>query len=258
MAQSDLLRWVQQAKSKERASGKLDVGALPPMDPKLMFEALGAARVLHTELEDAFGEVDLLLTDNRRRMLSAKRRGGRLEVRAHHMFVTQGARGDWLVGFVRGEDWARAKVREFVSSNRETINHEVDQHRLETSGEHHDLMEHLEAARDLLIGAPIEDVAICWGRRSKGERSIRLGSYDFEQRLVRVHPALDQSWVPGYFVEFVVYHELVHAVVGVKVEGGRREVHTPEFRDLERLHPCYDDAMEWERRHIGRVLRARR
>jgi hypothetical protein len=253
----ELLELASEAKARARARGKLDVSGLPSAAPELMFAMLGAARDLHAALEESLGELDLVVTDNRRRMLSAKRRQGRLEVRAHHMFVTRGARPDWLVGFVRGDARARERVRAFITDHRGVIDHARAQSELETAGTHHDLMAHLEAARGLLIGAPLEDVVIGWGRRGRGAKSIRLGSYDFEQKLVRVHPALDQAWVPGYFVEFVVYHELVHAVVGARVVGGRREVHTEEFRDLERLHPRYEDATEWERANVARVLRAK-
>ena len=252
------MTWASEAKARKRARGTLDSSGLPAAEPEQMFEALGAARDLHAALEDAFGELDLVVTDNRRRMLSAKRREGRLEVRAHHMFVTRGAPSEWLVGFVRGEAGARERVRAFVATHRGVIDHVREQSSLDTAGTHHELMEHLERARDLLMVGELEDVVIRWGRRGKGTKSIRLGSYDFEQQMVRVHPALDQAWVPGYFVGFVVYHELVHAVVGVEVVGGRREVHTKAFRDLERLHPRYEDALEWERENLGRVLRASR
>ncbi len=253
----ELLELAREAKSRARARGRLDVAGLPSAAPEAMFAMLGAARDLHAALEEAFGELDLIVTDNRRRMLSAKRRQGRLEVRAHHMFVTRGAEADWLVGFVRGDARARERVRAFITDHRGVIDHSRTQSELETAGAHHDLMAHFEAASALLIGADLEGVVIGWGRRGKGTKSIRLGSYDFEQKLVRIHPALDQPWVPGYFVEFVVYHELVHAVVGARVVAGRREVHTKEFRDLERLHPRYEDATEWERANLKRVLGAK-
>ncbi len=117
----ELLELAREAKSRARARGRLDVAGLPSAAPEAMFAMLGAARDLHAALEEAFGELDLIVTDNRRRMLSAKRRQGRLEVRAHHMFVTRGAEADWLVGFVRGDARARERVRAFITDHRGVI-----------------------------------------------------------------------------------------------------------------------------------------
>ncbi|MFB6373046.1 MAG: hypothetical protein ABEN55_08015, partial [Bradymonadaceae bacterium] len=100
----------------------------------------------------------------------------------------------------------------------------------------------------------LDEVSITWGRDGRGTKSIRFGSFDFDQRLIRVHPALDQEWVPRYFVEFIVYHELLHAVCPpVEGEDGR-QVHTEEFIELERQFPRYRDAVEWESTNLRRIL----
>jgi hypothetical protein len=38
--------------------------------------------------------------------------------------------------------------------------------------------------------------------------------------------------------------------------GARRVLHPPEFLERERDFRKYERALEWERRHIGRLLRA--
>ncbi len=48
--------------------------------------------------------------------------------------------------------------------------------------------------------------------------------------------------VPAYAVDFVMYHELLHKQLGVKVVNGRRYAHTPAFREAELAFKRYDDA----------------
>lgn len=102
-------------------------------------------------------------------------------------------------------------------------------------------------------------VLIAWSRVLPGtvcrRRSIRLGSYQEETNVVRVHPALDHPDVPRYVVESIVYHEMLHADLPAVVKNGRRHVHTPEFRRRERQFPDYRRAKSWIRRNLKRLLR---
>ena len=73
---------------------------------------------------------------------------------------------------------------------------------------------------------------------------------------MRIHPALDQPWVPHYVLESIVYHELLHAALPATVVDGRRRVHTPEFRRRERLYPRLDEAKAWVRENLMRLIEA--
>lgn len=63
-------------------------------------------------------------------------------------------------------------------------------------------------------------VDITWGRRqTRGVyRKRRLGSYDAAGSLIRIHPALDKPAVPRFFIEYIVYHEMLHAAIGIRVK----------------------------------------
>ncbi len=65
----------------------------------------------------------------------------------------------------------------------------------------------------------------------------------------RINPILDNERVPYYFIEFVVYHEMLHAHIRVQKKNGRRSVHSKEFRDREKMFRDYEDAMAWENRN---------
>ncbi len=112
---------------------------------------------------------------------------------------------------------------------------------LRTLGRHHDL----EAVRDEVNRLHFGGRAACritWGERGRrrargGGRSIQFGSYCRDRRLVRVHPALDDPRVPGAFVAYIVFHELLHAEVPCGAAGGRLLHHPPEFRRREAGYP---------------------
>lgn len=103
------------------------------------------------------------------------------------------------------------------------------------------------------------DVAIEWGRWSGRvrTRSIRFGAYQPEQCQIRVHPALDQSFVPKCFVEYIVYHELLHHIIPPVRLNGRYQIHSAAFRQREHAFPAYAEAIAWRNRHLRRLLRSR-
>jgi hypothetical protein len=87
---------------------------------------------------------------------------------------------------------------------------------------------------------------------------MRFGVYLPGTQLIRIHPALDQAFVPGYFVEFIVYHELLHHVIPPVRLNGRYQIHSPRFRQHERDFPAYAEAMAWSRQSLRRLLRSNR
>jgi hypothetical protein len=139
----------------------------------------------------------------------------------------------------------------------------VDVDRLRTSGAHHDL-EPLRA--ELLASAfrgPEREAAagvhLTWGRagRRRFRRSLRLGSYDDELRLVRIHPALDQAAVPAFVVRSVLHHELLHAVLPNETDARGRVLHHGRgFRRRERAHTDYERAFAWQEQHLPALLRS--
>ena len=80
--------------------------------------------------------------------------------------------------------------------------------------------------------------------------TVRLGSYAPLHRLIRVHPILDRASVPAYVIEAVVYHEMLHHVLGSVRRGGRNYVHTPDFRRMEQAFPPARRAARWLDRHL--------
>ena len=210
----------------------------------------------------------LTITDNRSVLLSTTRRGGRLRLRLHRAFVDAdrdalAAAAAFAVG-CGGEQKreALALLRAHVDSWREDNDDDDSVVRpalLRTSGAWHDVGAIRDKLNDRWFDGEVTP-AITWGRWSSlrgRRRTIRLGSYDARENLIRVHPALDQHWVPRLFVEAVIHHEMLHAQMPADESGGRRCLHGPEFRRRERELPAFARAEAWLASNLHKLLRSR-
>jgi hypothetical protein len=203
--------------------------------------------------------------------VSAPRRGApaRLEVRMHSMFSgappdVHRAVASWIRAGRRAPR-ACAALDDFIAARLESLPVELKPGQSKPRGRHHDLealaggLLQNELAEDF---PKAEDVpAITWGRRgpSRTRSSLRLGSYDPDPGLVRIHPVLDQASVPVWFVRFVVFHELLHAVHPPQKSSGNRWIHHGrEFRRRERDYVDYRRAMAWEEKNLTALIQAAR
>jgi hypothetical protein len=213
---------------------------------------------------------DLKLTDNRRTILTVRPADrARLELRIHHSFLE--APEDVLravadfVGSRKGSERAREAlnlIREHFSRHKSATGR-VRRTVLRSEGCALDLRELV----DDLNRRYFEDrlaVAVTWGRAACGAcrrgrgSSLQLGSYSYEDNLIRIHRVLDDPGVPRYVVEAVVHHELLHADMPPEIRNGRRFFHTPEFRQRERQFRMLGRANTWIQDHLPELLRARR
>ena len=99
---------------------------------------------------------------------------------------------------------------------------------------------------------------VVWGRRRKRlpKEYFVFGTIQEEDRIIRINPRLDQPFVPMWFLEYVLYHEMLHSVVPDQyTSSGRRCVHTAEFNRREREFPAYRRARRWEEDNLARFFR---
>ena len=200
----------------------------------------------------------VVVTQNRVRLVSVRRDGGELEVRVSRRILDQGDEAlDVVVGFVFDGASGRPPMRALIErlpAPEVRLKREL---RVRTRGRTHDLQELLESEAMRAFGEVIS-VGVTWGlrrRMRRSQRSIRLGSYTAEQKMIRIHPLLDQPAVPAWFVGFVLYHEMLHHRLGLGVEPGARFRHPPAFREAERLHPQFEESRTWERTVLPRLMR---
>ena len=204
--------------------------------------------------------IRLVVTDNRSTMLAARPKGGRLEVRLHHMFLTADENILYAVSDYLSDSDSRAAavIDRFVEQNRaRLVAPGPPQEALRSEGRHHDLRAIADDLARRHFGGEV-DVRITWGKRvqpKRRQRSLQLGTYLPDEHLIRIHPALDQSWVPGFFVEAVVFHEMLHHDMPAVVQNGRRHYHTRAFRTRERSFEYHSAAQQWQKENLWRLLR---
>lgn len=221
-----------------------------------------AALSLTDRLTAALGRpVRLVVTDNRRTMVSARVRGPRIEVRLHHMFLEADAAVVAALGryLAHREREAGAVIDAFIEAQRHRIGSARRRRTtLRTRGAVHDLGPLFRALLADFPPGAMEGVRVTWGRRVRrrsGQRSIQLGTYIPRDQLIRIHPVLDQAWVPSFYVSTVLFHEMLHHAQPPEREGGRVRYHTAAFRARERAFRHHAEAERWEKAHLTRLLR---
>ena len=202
----------------------------------------------------------LRLTENRYTIISVQRRRECYRVRVHRMFAGSGPRIVRALAryIVHNDQRASALLSQFIEANQDQIRRQPKRVRpvvLRTQGHVHDL----RAVYDRLNRAFFDgrlDMRITWGsaRRCPAQRSIKIGTYQVEDRLIRVHPVLDQEMVPRYFLDWIVFHEMLHGKHTIRRIGGRRCFHPPEFAREEKHFPDYWRARAWEKANLDRLL----
>ena len=243
----------------ERVGAQLRL-VLPTASPSL-FVHEGARQSLERKLRSAFpGPIVLSITDNRHSIITHRIQRGTLHVRVHHMFLDAApAVLDALVRYVtRGDRDASAALGDYIDANAFGLVRRKRNAALVSKGKHHDLLALFHEINDRYFGGGV-NVLITWGKRpttkAPRRKTIKLGSYSGADRLIRVHPGLDRKWVPRYFVAYIVYHEMLHHVIPGSRGLGRVNLHPPEFKERERQFRHFERALDWERRHVSRLLR---
>lgn len=200
-------------------------------------------------------------TENRATMLSFRQREGRLQVRVHRAFASASEVEILaLARYLTSRDREAGRMLDtFLRQTRAAVATPSRPAPLRTQGRFFDLaVVHAQANTTYFHGACTS--RITWGSAGskRYRRSIQLGCYVRDDHLIRVHPSLDQDFVPRYYVDWIVFHELLHEVFGVDdVRGGRRSLHPPEFRACEESHPAHGIAKRWEHDNLHRLLRYR-
>jgi hypothetical protein len=125
-------------------------------------------------------------------------------------------------------------------------------------GRHFDLREIFDRVNADYFSNRMRGYKIIWGRkrRQRPKTTFVFASIQEEDRLIKVHPLLDAPFVPLWFMEYVVYHEMLHAFVPEEqTSTGRRVIHTKEFYRREQQFRLYRKARRWESENLGRFLR---
>ena len=176
-------------------------------------------------------------------------------MRLHELFCEATASDlEALAGYLAGSDReSAAALDRFIHAHGQRL--PVPRRKVQACGRQHDL----QVIFDELNASFFHDACaarITWGHagRRRYRRSIQLGVYRSQERLISIHPSLDQAFVPRFYVTWIVYHEMLHDVFGIAVSGRRRSMHPPEFGALEQTYPEYQRCKDWEHANLSRLL----
>lgn len=106
-------------------------------------------------------------------------------------------------------------------------------------GDHYNLIEIFEDINFRFFNGLMAMPQIGWGRRIS---RWTLGHYDPSHHAIILSKLLDRPEVPRLAVEYVMFHEMLHLRHPVEHRGIRRCVHTPEFKEAERVFPQLEEA----------------
>lgn len=206
--------------------------------------------------------ISLTWTDNRISMISVIRRPMTgYQLRLHHMFqVAPETVWHALVDYLQNQSRASKHVLQTYIHHQQSLIRDSPAPRrsvptLHTQGRYVDLSTIYQHLNREYFNDRVQ-AGITWMRTSlqRKRTSIRFGVYDRQQNLIRIHRCLDQLFVPHYFVESVVFHEMLHQLIPAVRTRGRWCNHPPAFQQAERQYPHYDKARRWVRGNLYRLL----
>lgn len=205
------------------------------------------------------------VNDNTQNLLTAHNGKGReVRVSVHRIFLdAPPAVREALAAFViRPNEETRRVIREYIAANTNRIAparpRAVKRDAAESIGEYYDLAP-IAARLNRTLFANKLKFDIVWGRRPKVRPRrmsvITLGLCQWHQKTIRIHPILDSPKVPQFYLEYIIYHEMVHMAMPSQLgANGKLMHHTEEFYQLERRFPRYRQALQWQDRNLYRLI----
>jgi predicted metal-dependent hydrolase len=118
-------------------------------------------------------------------------------------------------------------------------------------GSHYNLERMFDRLNRRYVDGEMEKPTLTWSHRRT--RRI-LGHHDPVYDTIVISKTLDSADVPEWFVEFILYHEMLHIKHPARLIKGRRFYHTKAFRAEEERFPYFQQAQDW----LDSIARQRR
>jgi len=111
-------------------------------------------------------------------------------------------------------------------------------------GQWHDLEARFQRLNACYFGGSLDRPTLLWSERPSRRT---LGRYDSTHRAIVISKILDSPRTPAFVIDYVLYHEMLHAKHPSRAEDCRWVSHPREFRLDERRFEAYREATKWLR-----------
>lgn len=210
-------------------------------------------------------KLELRINNNRSTMLALlEKRRGAARLSLHRMFLE--APDPVLMAIAhyvhggrrRGEDYHRV-LRSYIQTHlpQQDYSNRLNPDQLKRQGRVYDLEAIYHEVNKKYFDGKLNLKITWYGRtmRSKRPRRITYGLFEDALKLIKIHRILDDPFFPPYFVSYVVYHEMLHAIVPGEMDArGNFCVHTRLFKEKEKLFADYKRALAWEKQHCNQIF----
>ncbi|MCA1590409.1 MAG: DUF45 domain-containing protein [Acidobacteria bacterium] len=120
------------------------------------------------------------------------------------------------------------------------------------AGSQYDLSEIFDRLNRMYFDGKLAKPVLSW---SATKTYRNLGHHDSTHETVVISRSLDSAEVPGYVVDYVVFHEMLHIQHPTVHHNGRRYNHTPAFRHDEEKFEHFARAERWIERNVWKLKR---
>jgi hypothetical protein len=210
---------------------------------------------LYQALREKGLPLEIKINNNRHTLLSVRRRPRKTCLSLHHIFLD--APRDVIEAIALyvqgGKKRLSPIVRAFIETRRAALDysHIVEPQKLSPQGRVYNLGVIFNELNETYFGGS-QKLHITWFGSIDPKHRTRatLGLYYDTLRLIKIHRLLDTKSVPRYVLEFVVYHEMVHAIYPSYInEKGISRSHDRAFHEREKQFRDYKKAVSWIRNH---------
>jgi hypothetical protein len=112
----------------------------------------------------------------------------------------------------------------------------------EPQGRQFDLLPVFQRLNQTYFDNQIEVAGVGWTPRPINRK---LAYFRPDARTIWVNRVLDQPGTPVFLLEYLIYHEMLHALIPPRRSGKRLYYHHRQFREMERAFPHYELAQRF-------------
>ncbi|MFI5344271.1 MAG: SprT-like domain-containing protein [Chlamydiales bacterium] len=214
------------------------------------------ALMLQERLENRVGtKLQLKINDNRSTMLSVKWEPDCTKVSLHRMFLQAPQNVmQALTCYLKGEHKILSpSIKAYIEVNLQKLDysHELDFSKLQARGKVYNLQAIYDKLNRMYFGNSLKLHITWFGKIRKSScNRITFGLYYDPLKLIKINRLLDHKRFPDYFIEYVVYHEMLHYACPTYVdENGQKHIHSKAFKARERKFKSFDLSQQWMRKN---------